>query len=157
MKALTLTQPWATLMALQSKRIETRSWPTHYRGEIIIHSSKKFPQFEREMCFNPSFEEGLHGLKPEELPLSQGLCVVRLIGCVKTTEMHKAEFIMGCKPSAKEIMFGNYTEGRYAWITEFVRRLPLNGWGPVKGALGLWEWDKEMAMHEKLASGETHL
>lgn len=34
MKALTLTQPWATLVAIQAKRIETRSWGTDYRGWI---------------------------------------------------------------------------------------------------------------------------
>jgi hypothetical protein len=33
MKALTLTQPWASLMALQAKRIETRSWPWERRPQ----------------------------------------------------------------------------------------------------------------------------
>ncbi len=41
MKALTLTQPWASLMALGVKRIETRSWYTSYRGEVVIHSGQK--------------------------------------------------------------------------------------------------------------------
>jgi hypothetical protein len=31
MKALTLTQPWASLVAFKAKRIETRSWSTNYR------------------------------------------------------------------------------------------------------------------------------
>ena len=31
-KALSLTQPWATLVAMGAKRIETRSWATSYRG-----------------------------------------------------------------------------------------------------------------------------
>ena len=33
-KALTLTQPWATLVAIGAKRIETRSWSTRYRGPL---------------------------------------------------------------------------------------------------------------------------
>lgn len=32
MKALTLTQPWATLVAIGAKCIETRGWSTDYRG-----------------------------------------------------------------------------------------------------------------------------
>ena len=36
MKALSLYQPWATAIALGSKRIETRGWPTSYRGPLAI-------------------------------------------------------------------------------------------------------------------------
>lgn len=38
MKILTLTQPWASLVALGAKHIETRSWSTSYRGPIAIHA-----------------------------------------------------------------------------------------------------------------------
>lgn len=40
MKAITLTQPWATLVAIGAKRIETRSWATRYRGPLAIHAAK---------------------------------------------------------------------------------------------------------------------
>lgn len=142
MKALTLTQPWASLMQTRAKTIETRSWPTSYRGDLVIHSSKKFPEFEREMCFNPFFEDGLDYVKADNLPLGYGICVVRIIGCVKTTELHKAEFILGRKPSTREILFGNYSENRYAWLTEYVRK--LDNIGPIKGAQGLWEWGSDV-------------
>lgn len=33
MKALTIIQPWATLIASGHKMNETRSWKTNYRGE----------------------------------------------------------------------------------------------------------------------------
>lgn len=38
MKALTLHQPWASLIAVGVKRIETRSWSTSYRGPLAIHA-----------------------------------------------------------------------------------------------------------------------
>jgi hypothetical protein len=41
MKALSLRQPWASAVALDSKRIETRSWQTSYRGPLAIHASKR--------------------------------------------------------------------------------------------------------------------
>lgn len=42
-KALTLHQPWASLIALGVKSIETRSWSTSYRGPLAIHAGKKRP------------------------------------------------------------------------------------------------------------------
>jgi hypothetical protein len=39
-KALSLTQPFATLVATGEKKIETRSWSTSYRGPIAIHAAK---------------------------------------------------------------------------------------------------------------------
>ncbi len=43
MKALTLCQPWASLVALGHKRIETRCWETKYRGTLAIHAAAALP------------------------------------------------------------------------------------------------------------------
>lgn len=39
MKALSIKQPWATMLALGIKTIETRTWPTKYRGKFLITAS----------------------------------------------------------------------------------------------------------------------
>lgn len=39
MKAISLKQPWANLIATGLKTIETRKWSTNYRGELLIASS----------------------------------------------------------------------------------------------------------------------
>lgn len=41
MKALTLWQPWASLIAVGDKTIETRSWSTKYRGPLAIHAAAR--------------------------------------------------------------------------------------------------------------------
>lgn len=139
MKALTLTQPWASLMALRAKRIETRSWYTSYRGEIVIHAAKGFPKWARETCEEPEFARALDGMSADQLPLSVGLCVVRIVGVVRAGEViERATVALGRPPTADEMAFGDYSEERWAWLTEYVR--PLENVGPVKGALGLWEW-----------------
>lgn len=46
MKAVTLWQPWASLIAFGLKTIETRSWGTRYRGPLLIHAAKRRPTFE---------------------------------------------------------------------------------------------------------------
>ena len=38
MKALTIKEPWATLIIEGYKKFEFRSWKTNYRGKILIHS-----------------------------------------------------------------------------------------------------------------------
>lgn len=39
-KALSLYQPWASLMSMSKKKFETRTWGTSFRGLVVIHASK---------------------------------------------------------------------------------------------------------------------
>jgi hypothetical protein len=48
MKALTIRQPWASLIALGVKHIETRSWSTRYRGPLAIHAGVRYDPFVPE-------------------------------------------------------------------------------------------------------------
>lgn len=41
MKALSIKQPWASLIAQGIKDIENRTWKTKFRGRIFIHASAK--------------------------------------------------------------------------------------------------------------------
>lgn len=43
-RGFSLWQPWASLVALGVKTIETRSWSTKYRGPLMIHASKRPPE-----------------------------------------------------------------------------------------------------------------
>jgi hypothetical protein len=104
----------------------------------VVHAAKGFPRWAREACEEPEFAEALHGATAKQLPLSVGLCVVRLLDCIRTEELHKAELVLGGKLGTNELAFGDYAEGRYAWVTEYVR--PILNPIPVKGALGWWEF-----------------
>ena len=41
MKALSIKEPWSSLIIEGKKTMEIRSWSTHYRGPILIHRSGK--------------------------------------------------------------------------------------------------------------------
>lgn len=43
MKFLTIRQPWASLIAVGAKQIETRPFSTKYRGPLAIHAGKAQP------------------------------------------------------------------------------------------------------------------
>lgn len=137
MRALTLTEPWATLMMLQEKRVETRSWklPNFIIGqEVAIHSAKGYPGWAKEMCDLPAFYSSLRpngNYAYPELNRGSVLCVVKFIGCRFTKDVRK-------QISDKEMGFGDYEDGRFAWFAEFVKRFdkPI----PATGHLGFWEW-----------------
>lgn len=50
MKAISLTQPWATAIAVGVKQWETRSWPTGFRGPVAIHAAKGMPKWAKEFA-----------------------------------------------------------------------------------------------------------
>ena len=41
MKAVSLWQPWASLIVHGIKGVETRGYPTNVRGRVAIHATKK--------------------------------------------------------------------------------------------------------------------
>lgn len=132
MKALTLTQPWATLVVAGAKRFETRSWRTEYRGPLLITSSKAFPADCRALCLQPAFAKALQSYN---LPRGCALGVVELIDCKKIKADLRA---CGLADVLKgdELLFGDYTPGRWAW--EFAHPILFDSF-PIRGRLGIWE------------------
>jgi hypothetical protein len=57
MKILSIRQPWAYLITRGSKNIENRSWPTNYRGPVLIHASLKIDK-------QPCVDHGLDLFSP---------------------------------------------------------------------------------------------
>jgi hypothetical protein len=41
MKIISIKQPWAQLIASGAKDVENRTWPTRYRGPVLIHASRR--------------------------------------------------------------------------------------------------------------------
>ena len=128
MKALTLTQPWATLVAEGRKAIETRSWRTPYRGALAIHAAKGIPLIARE------FAREFTAHRVEPLPRGAVLCYIDLTDCVPTESVV-------CSLSADERCFGDYAPGRWAWLFDPASLRVLPEPIPARGALSLWEWE----------------
>ncbi len=147
MKALTLTQPWATLIAIGAKRIETRSWSTKYRGPLAIHAAKGFPKWAKEFAHEPPVSV-LFGMR-HEYPRGCVIATCRLVDVLSTDKIHYRTGEASWRSpyrflSVQEQRFGDYSAGRFAWILEDVQPLPEPI--PAKGSLGLWEWENSFAM-----------
>lgn len=100
MKALSLWQPWATLIAIGEKRVETRGWETRYRGRLAIHAAKKWNRELEELCEIGPISDALRRdpelarrLGPPEedrlgltrfLPLGCIVATCRIVACLPT-------------------------------------------------------------------------
>jgi len=137
MKALTLTQPWATLVAIGAKRIETRSWKTSYRGPLAIHAAKEFPKEARKFTTQPVCYESMRRIARMEMRANGWRAYP--LGCIiATCRLTNVLPVVSLEPlSELERAFGDYSPGRFAWILQDVKPLPQPV--PMKGALGLWE------------------
>jgi hypothetical protein len=67
-KAISLKQPWANLVATGKKTIETRTWPTKYRGDLIICSSQnpKIEPYGKALCIVELYDVRLMEAKDEK-------------------------------------------------------------------------------------------
>jgi activating signal cointegrator 1 len=137
MKALSLWQPWASLIG-NGKQYETRSWTTNYRGPIAIHAAKFFPREHRSFCFREPFHSCLIKIGDNWWP-PQGV----FVAIAELTEIKPTQEIrpLLLRNDLVELAFGNYEDGRYAWKLENIRRiLPVI---PTRGRQGLWNLDEE--------------
>lgn len=140
MKALSLFQPIASLTMLRApsgriaKMFETRSWRTHFRGEVAIHATAASPLKYRLLFMVDPFKLVMQHNKIARLdwlPAGKIIGVVDLIDC-----MPVAEALKHPKMTAMEKEFGDYSAGRFAWL--FANPRPLHTLIPFKGHQGFW-------------------
>ncbi len=124
MKAISIKQPWAWAIASGFKTIETRTWPTNYRGELLIVSSLK-P--DKEMMDWFIAQTGKH--IREQMEYGKAIATANLADCRLMTEADQDAALCDIYPHA------------FAWIFESVQ--PITPFA-VKGRLGIYEVDFEM-------------
>lgn len=143
MKVITLHEPWATLMAIGAKKIETRHWPTKFRGLVAIHAAKgglgltELENICREKYFFSAlkafepFRETAHLLRRNMkgvFPRGHILAVGELVDCLPTEARICLTSVFDEWPSLdnpQERAFGNYEPGRFGFLFGNVRRLKM--------------------------------
>lgn len=142
-RCLSLHQPWASLIAIGAKRIETRSWSTSYRGPIAIHAAKN--KSSMRLALEPPFYTALHdgyGFSlhgPDLLPLGGIVAVADLVDCLSVNYRECLEGRYSHLNTPNERAFGDFGVDRFGWMLENVRRIdPMI---PLVGRQGLWSID----------------
>jgi hypothetical protein len=116
MRVISVRQPWATLIVSGAKDVENRTWPTKYRGPILVHASLRgIHAVDIERRF---------GIRlPSELPLGGIVGITEIVDCVRP---HSSRW---------------YAAGHYAFVLANSRPLPFVRW---KGALLLRDASAEL-------------
>ncbi len=147
MRCISLWQPWATLIAIGAKQIETRSWRTPYRGWLAIHAAKRLTREQAELVKSEPFQRYL---SPDYAdagtwPLGAIVAVVELVRIVPAEHvwfklsagMHWPTHPSDYLTVERDQYFGDYSAGRFGWILSDPTKLhePI----PLRGQQGIWE------------------
>ena|ERR1700754_4010984 len=111
MKAITIHQPWAALIADGLKPIENRTWQTSYRGPLLIHAGKKFDP-------DGAAKAADYGLEEEDFVHGAVIAVCHLVNITRDSTSEWA------------------IPGQYHWRLHGAR--PLTHPIPCRGAQQLW-------------------
>ncbi len=132
MKAITIKQPWATLIAEGYKKYEFRTWKTKYRGEILIHAGKGIDKkaMERFKHLNLNY------------PIGQIIAKADLTDCVKVDDRLREELKKIDSIVYKGVIdkTSNDWDG-YGFQLENVQKVkPIE----INGKLSLWDYDGDL-------------
>jgi len=118
MKALSIRQPWAGLIAAQIKTIETRTWTTKYRGPLLIVAGRQIDEGARQRFLKA-------GTPYSVFPQGVAVAVVELVDCFQMADVHEKAAMVPARP------------GLFGWRLELIAAIDKPF--PVKGKLGLFE------------------
>jgi hypothetical protein len=113
MKALTICNPYPEMILLGEKPMENRTWPTSYRGPLLIHAGLS-------RAWLDDYDERKYNLTFGALV---GQCT--LVDCVRLSNL------------PAHLVGHLHANGPYCWLLEDIERFstPI----PWKGAQGLWD------------------
>ncbi len=127
MKAITIKQPFASLIAAGLKEYEFRTWKTKYRGEILIHAGKGVDKKAMKKFEKYSLE----------YPSGCVIAKVNLSDCIKVDDELR-KILKEKNPMVYSSMIKHTEWEGYAFKIENVEKIkPI----PAKGKLGIWEFE----------------
>lgn len=133
MKVLTISQPYASLIASGQKWVENRRWACKYRGPLVIHAGKgqQYMSYDEMWRHDPP------------LPIGSVVAVCQLVDCVNLLRLKamRSDYPVGSRAAAS-VVAHEHAEGPFLWVLEDVVKLadPI----PVRGSQGLWNPKPEL-------------
>ena len=151
MYAITLHQPWATLIALGVKNVEIRSWPVPERllGQVIaVHAGKQVvrrPGDRIEQELRARLGQDWSRAIPTGAVLATatlaGMARVEYVGLASGHAVHEAGTEMGCAAGMGRTPIDpwcDFSPGRWLWFLDDVEALPEPV--PAVGRQSFWRW-----------------
>jgi len=121
-RALTVCQPYATMIASGEKPIENRTWPTAYLGPLLIHAGKSLDWLEDRR-------------DKDRFVFGAVVAVATLRVCLRRTS-RASELEVWDHWNVRHLYNHRHANGPWCWVLDNV--VALETPVPCTGAQGLW-------------------
>jgi len=111
MKAITIQQPWAEMIARGLKKVENRTWRTRHRGPLAIHAGKSMAAMDRENAAEWPKRYGVALPQVGELTFGAIIAVVEVRDCVPVAGL------------PAELRGHSFAKGPWCWVLDEVERV----------------------------------
>jgi len=129
MKALTVCEPYASLIRDGLKRVENRTWRTSYRGSMYLHAGKS----RNWLSLDPTGTiDQAYNMPVSKMTFGAVIATVELVDCIHIDTI-RVPTILAKYPWLPEHEHAN---GPWCWILDKV--VPIGPW-PYKGDRGLFD------------------
>lgn len=145
-KAISLWEPWASAVMTGAKTVETRSWHTHYRGELLICAAKKKDKKSLELLNDVQWQKSLlalhamssyhnpfhHPTGVNHLNFGKAVAMVDVIDCIPSDYFKN----LCAEMYYDNVHLGDFSDGRFVWVLDNIKRVkePFE----VKGSQGFF-------------------
>lgn len=151
MKTITIKHPWAYLI-FNGKDIENRTWPTHFRGRVLIHvSATNFKNWVEKVKAIPGAWDKI-SIKQEDYKYSAIIGSVEIVDCVVNHPSiwaeHKA--MVYSKKQGNEIIVPVWN-----WVlaNPVLFAKPITN---VKGKLSFWDYGLTEESYQNLVNVDAN-
>lgn len=132
MRALTICQPYASLILEGTKRVENRNWETKYRGRLYIHAGRGREWLHREMRGDVEWDR-ISNRPVDAMPFGAVIAIATLVDCLPMDEIEAGKYA----ERYPWLRTHDHAIGPWCWI--FAEKpTPVGPW-PWKGRQGLFD------------------
>lgn len=138
MRAITVWQPYASLIEAGFKKYEVRSYGTKFRGRLLICSAKKSMRWILENADENAVDAAIEyfGINNfTHLPTGKAICYVDLVDCIEITK----ELI--AKLPSEELKVADWPIGHFAWRFSSPKSVDRV---PIEGGQAIWHIDNKL-------------
>lgn len=134
MKALSIRQPWAWLIVNGYKDIENRTWPTNFRGRVLIHAGITYPK--RDYTDDAVAHSRFYSVPyPQREHMIGGIVgVATIVDCVSTSD-------------------SQWFNGPYGFVLADAKPLPFVA---CKGALSFFDVPSDVAAQLRAIASKSN-
>lgn len=132
--AISLWQPWASLLVNGAKIHETRGWLTKHRGPLIVHAAKRSIPADVGLGVEAVCRRIWGQAWRAGMPSGALIGIVDIVNCIPAERVYPGGALTFTEMDNEAC--GDFSAGRFAWRAENPRALPKPI--PFKGRQGFF-------------------